>query len=270
MLPASRLLSTLVLLLTFGAVAPPLAAQEKPSRARLYAPMVAGLEREMAKLPSQPLAAMAFASLRRGVRDLAPALAQESGADPEIAALVFRIDEVAERLNEVEFATYGKLTVNTTAAPDGATGTVRGTVRNAESGAPVTFTRLRFYDPAWHEAESTVVTDGSFTSPELPAGRYFVFVERSGNLAPQFFDGLPCIRRSFDRFTCDRNQARAVEVVAGGDTEIAITMRPGATFRGSVREHPTLAALPESTSACIRPTCTSSSFSTRLARPANS
>ena len=130
------------------------------------------------------------------------------------------------------------------ASADDPVGRVRGTVRNLETGVPVAFTRLTFYDSQWRNLALVTVGDGAFISPDLPIGPYFVFVERSGNLASQFYDGLPCIRRTYDRFTCDRTQARVVEVLEGATTEIAIAMRPGATFRGKIQDRATQAALP--------------------------
>lgn len=113
-------------------------------------------------------------------------------------------------------------------------GNLRGSVTDGRNGAKVAFTFAMVYDPLWNQVAVVPVENGDFATPGLEPGSYYLHVERTGDLAPELFPDLPCLRVFTFQFLCDRDAAQSIAIPAETEVRVEVQLDPGGSIGGRI------------------------------------
>ena len=118
-------------------------------------------------------------------------------------------------------------------------GIFSGTVTEDGTGTPLAGIQVELFDAAGDFVlQVLTAADGTYVSPPLAAGAYFVLTMGSTTHVDELYDNLPCIGG------CDPTEGIQIDITTDTDTSgIDFALAPGGTVSGTVIDAATMAGL---------------------------
>lgn len=111
-------------------------------------------------------------------------------------------------------------------------GIISGVIEDQTTGNPLMSANLVVLDPTGEQLPGSSLTgaDGLYQTAVLPPGDYYLKAwSRTESYVPEIWNDIPCLPNR-----CVVSAGTLVTVTAGGTTPVDVTLRPGASIRGSV------------------------------------
>jgi hypothetical protein len=113
----------------------------------------------------------------------------------------------------------------------GLTGSIQGTLTDADSGLPLDFEFVEVYNALGDYVDQDLTDEGAYSIDDLPAGTYFVLTDTEDHL-DELYNGIPCPKGA-----CNVTTGSPVQVTPGGiTTDIDFALAKGGRIIGTVTD----------------------------------